>query len=203
MSENAELPDATLIERIRTGDAEAFGVLFDRYADAVRARVHAWLPGNVRRRHSVADVLQEARILAWERFAEFEDRGAGSFRNWLLRIAQLKTRAAVKHHARAAKRAAWRERSRGARKDTAAFAAQGPTPSEVAVAAELESLARKAMAMLQENDREVLLLVQRESLTLRQAAERMGRSYEATKKLHARALYKFTGLFRGFTERGP
>ena len=191
-----ELSDATLVERIRGGDTEAFGVLFDRHADAVNARIHGWLPGHIRRKHSVADVLQEARILALQRFGEFEYRGPGSFRNWILRIAQLKTRTAVKHHGGTAKRAAWREQSRGARKDTAAFQAQGPTPSEVAIGAELEELARKAMATLPAGDREVLLLVQQEGLTLREAAERMERSYEATKRLHGRALFKFTGLFQ-------
>ena len=187
--------DATLVERVRGGDEEAFALLFDRYADAVGGRVEGWLPPQVRRKHSVADVLQEARIIAFQRFAEFEYRGPGSFRNWLLRIAQLKTGTAVKHYGGTAKRAVWREVSRGARKDTAAFAGSGPTPSELAIASELEELARKAMGMLPADDREVLLLVREEGLSLREAAKRMGRSYEAVKKLHGRALYKFTELF--------
>ena len=197
MSADEVLTDAALVERVRSGDASAFGVLFDRHADAVRGRVYGWLPARIRRKHSVADVVQEARIFALQQFDEFEYRGSGSFRNWVLRIAELKARTAIKHYAGTAKRAAWRERSRGERKDTAAFVARGPTPSEFAIAGETEELVRRAMDMLPEDDCEVLLLVRRDGLSLREAAKRMGRSYEATKKLHGRALFKFTELFRG------
>ena len=39
--------------------------------------------------------------------------------------------------------------------------------------------------------REILALTRTEGLDLRQAAERMGRSYEATRKLVSRALTRF------------
>ena len=46
------------------------------------------------------------------------------------------------------------------------------------------------------DDREILRLVRFERLSLREAAERMGRSYEATAKLHGRALLRFTDVYR-------
>ena len=45
-----------------------------------------------------------------------------------------------------------------------------------------------------DDDREILRLVQVEHLTLIEAADRMGRSYEATKKLYARALARLRAL---------
>jgi len=85
--------------------------------------------------------------------------------------------------------------SRGARPATAAFAGEGPSPSQAAIAAELQEIARKAMAVLTDEQREVLRLAREERLPLREVAARLGRSYEATKKLHGRALLRLTEEF--------
>jgi DNA-directed RNA polymerase specialized sigma24 family protein len=47
---------------------------------------------------------------------------------------------------------------------------------------------------LPEDYREILLLTRAQGLTIREAAERMGRSLEAAKKLSARALARFGEL---------
>jgi RNA polymerase sigma-70 factor (ECF subfamily) len=187
--------DSVLLDRVRRGNEQAFEELFARYADAIRGRIAQWLPHRFQRRVSVADILQEVRITAFQRLPEFEHRGPGSFRNWLLRIAQLKVQGEVGHHGRAAKRAVGLEVSRGARPDTAAFAGAGPSPSQAAMAAEFQQLAQKALAVLTDEQREVLRLVREERMPLREVAERLGRTYEATKRLHGRALLKLTTEF--------
>ena len=48
------------------------------------------------------------------------------------------------------------------------------------------------MAALPADYREILRLCREEGLTLREAAERMGRSREAAKKLYGRALVRFS-----------
>lgn len=191
----SDLSDSVLVERIRGGDEDAFALLFDRYADAIRRRAAGWMPGNLQRKVSVADVVQETRIIAFERMADFEHRGEGSFRNWVLRIAQLRVRNLLQHYGGTAKRDLGHEVTRARRGETAAHAARDPTPSQLVMARELEELARRAMEMLPEDHREVLRLVRDHDLELRVVATRMSRSYEATKKLHGRALYKFTELF--------
>ncbi|MHC4941241.1 MAG: RNA polymerase sigma factor [Planctomycetota bacterium] len=189
------LSDEALVERIRQGDERSFELLFDRHADAVRARVARWLPGRIRRKVSVVDLLQEVRLVAFQRLPNFEHRGPGSFRNWLLRIAQRKVQGAAGHYGGAAKRSVWLEVSRGARPATGAFAGREPSPSEVVVAAETRELARKAMKVLTDEQAEVLRLVREERMPLREVAERLGRTYEATKKLHGRALLRLTEEF--------
>jgi RNA polymerase sigma-70 factor (ECF subfamily) len=186
--------DEALVSRVREGDEGCFELLFDRHADAVRSRAAQWLPARIQRKLSVDDVLQEVRIVAFRRLPEFEHRDARSFRNWLLRIAQLKVQGVIGHYA-AAKRSAWLELSRGARPATAAFAGRGPTPSEAAIASELAELARLAMEALTDDQREVLRLVREERMPLREVAQRLDRSYEAAKRLHGRALLRLAEEF--------
>jgi RNA polymerase sigma-70 factor (ECF subfamily) len=184
-----EPDEASLAARAARGDAAAFKALLARVEPAVRARVERRLPAALRRKVSVDDVLQEARLVAFRRLSEFEDRGPGSFAAWLVRIAELKLREAVRRWLGTAKRG--REVSRGARPATDAFAARGPSPSEVAVASELKARATKAMDALSDDHRRVLELVQVEGLPLAEAAARMGRSADAARKLYGRALARF------------
>jgi RNA polymerase sigma-70 factor (ECF subfamily) len=180
--------EAVLVERARRGDSEALGILLDRCAGLLRARVRAFVSPALRRKLSVADVLQEANLVAVRRLAHFEHRGAGSFARWMARIVENKARAMVRDHLGTAKRAALREVSRGARVDTGQFRARAASPSQMAIAAELEEAVREALADLPEDYRKVLRLLQQEHLTFAQASVRMQRSLPAVRKLYGRAL---------------
>jgi RNA polymerase sigma-70 factor (ECF subfamily) len=179
-----------------------FGDEFENHVPALAARIRRMLPPTLRRKESVSDVLQETRITAFARRADFEDRGDGAMRAWLLRIAELKATRAVRRHAGTKKRAAGREVTRDARLDTREFAARGPTPSEAAIGAETAAAVRRAMLELPDDYRTVLSLTRIQGLTLVDAAKRIGRSHEATKKLYARALSKFTEAFDRTAGRG-
>ncbi len=182
-----------LVRRFRAGDEEAFRILLERHADALRARASRWLGAGVRRRLSVSDLLQEASLVAFRRRQDFEENG--SFRSWLLGIVDLKARAALRRHDGVGMRAAAREVSRGQRPDTAHFAGSGTSPSEHAMRAERREAARRALDALAPGYREVLRLAREEGLTLAEVAERMGRSREAVKKLYARAVVRFKEAF--------
>jgi RNA polymerase sigma-70 factor (ECF subfamily) len=190
-----EPTDRDLIDRFRDGDGEALRLLFERYEDLLQARIRRRLPAHLRRKVSVADVMQETRLVAYQRRADFESRGPEGMRNWLLGIADLKARAAVHRHGGIAKRAAGREVSGHLRPETAQLVGHVPSPSQVAIAAELKELARRAMDALPKDYREVLRLAREEQLPLREVAARMGRTREAVKKLHGRALFRFTEVF--------
>ncbi|MHC4549260.1 MAG: sigma-70 family RNA polymerase sigma factor [Planctomycetota bacterium] len=190
----SETEEQALIERARAGNEEALRRLFERYRSLVCARVLERLSPGILRKVSVADVLQETYLVAFRRLAEFEDRGPGSFPAWLARIAELKAREVTRKYARTAKRADVAEVSRDARRDTAEFAGSMPTPSQLAIAAELEDAARAALEQLPEHYREVVRLLQEERLTMAEAAARLGRSREAVKKLYVRALSRVAEL---------
>jgi RNA polymerase sigma factor (sigma-70 family) len=78
--------------------------------------------------------------------------------------------------------------------DTGHFVGHVPSPSQMAIAAETKEAARRALDKLPEDYRTVLRLLQEEQLDMDQAAERLGRSREATKKLYGRALSRFAEL---------
>jgi len=183
-----------LLRRAGRGDGDAVQALFDIYQDTLRAYARRWLPARFNRKVSVADVLQEARIVALRRAIEFQDRGNGAFRNWLLKIVQLKVKEEIRRHMRA-KRSVEREVTRGDRPDTANFVGGQPSPCEAAAGGEARELACRAMNALTEHQREVLRLSCEEQLTFKEIAARLGRSYESVKKTYGRALSRFSDEF--------
>lgn len=179
-----------LVRRAREGDEDAFRILFDRHAGMLTHRIRASLPRQMARKVSVADVLQETRIVAYQRRSAFDTK-RGPFRNWLLGIADNKVREALRKNAGPAVKSGRREITRADRGDTANLPGPGgPSPSEAAMAAEQEELIRSAVSDLPDDYREILRLTREEGLTPREVAERMGRSREAVRKLYGRAVTK-------------
>jgi RNA polymerase sigma-70 factor, ECF subfamily len=193
--------DEDLMGRVREGDREALQQLLDRHGSLLEAYIQRRLPAILSRKLSASDVAQETRLVVHKRRRDY-DPEIGSFRKWLLGIADHKIREALRCHTRA-KRAANREVSRGLRVDTAQFKARGPTPSQVAVASEMAEIAREALQMLPEDYREILRLARDHGLGLAEVAGRMKRSPEAVRKLYGRALCRFREAFeklRGDTD---
>ena len=192
MGHEAVPSDTDLAAKARAGDARALADLFERHRRTLEARARGLMAPAVRRKVSIADVVQEAHIAATHKVGAFENRGNGAMRAWLLRIVELKAREAVRRYGLTAKRNAGREVSRSGRLDADGFAARGLSPSEGAMASELKARAERALSGLSEDHQRVLHLTRVEGLTLAEAAERMGRTREAAKKLYGRALSRFT-----------
>jgi RNA polymerase sigma-70 factor (ECF subfamily) len=186
--------EAELVEQARGGDAEAFRRLCAHYEAAIQARLRRVVTGPLKRKVSLADVMQEAYITAHQRLDEFEHRGDGAFGAWLTRIAELKAREAIRRYVGAEKRDVHRERSRGMRPDTAKFKGEGPTPSEVAIAHEERDDLHEALQSLPDDYRHVIQLVRFDGLTLKDTAVLMGRSHDAVKKLYGRALSRLADV---------
>lgn len=184
-----------LIRRFRAGDEEAFRTLLVRHGGALSARIRRNLPAKVARRVAVSDVLQESCAVAFRRREHLEVRGADAFRNWLLGIVDNKVREAVRSHAQVAARSAHREVSRHDRLDTGLFVGRQGTPSRHAIQREEGELTREAMSRLPDPYRRVLKLTLLQGMTMREAAERMGRSREAVKKLYGRAVVRLKTVY--------
>ncbi len=185
------LTDGELAQRAAEGDEDAWRELFERHAATLRAYAARRLPAGLRRRVSAADVVQEAWIVALERCATFEDRPDTEFRKWMIGIVERKVREAVRRHAYTSKRAVGREVTRGLRPETGQLPARSASPSEVAIGAEAGRLAQRVLATLPDPYREVLQLTRGDQRSLEQAAEALGRSREATRRLLERALQRF------------
>src|SRR5688572_15585954 len=109
--ERAEPTDEELVERWRGGDQASAKILLDRYLPRLRARANRRLRGIVRRRVAESDAIQEAYLTAFLRLEDFEDRGPGSFGNWVSKILDHKLRDELRRHLGFSKRDARRERS--------------------------------------------------------------------------------------------
>jgi RNA polymerase sigma-70 factor, ECF subfamily len=82
MTDSAQpIDDQLLAERLRSGDREALGALYDRYASvamAVAVRV-------VSDRELAEDLVHDAYVAVWQKMDRF-DPSRGSLRSWLLTI---------------------------------------------------------------------------------------------------------------------
>lgn len=191
---NPDIDDHALIERFRGGDEAALRQLFDRHEPLVRRRIDAGIPADLKRKFSVEDVLQETWITAYRRFSDFESRGEGAFGAWIAQIAAFKLKEEIRRFRGTARRGSRREITRGARPDTMLIEGGSPSPSQQAMGRELELRLTAAITSLPEDYREALRLVQTQRLSLADAAERMGRSREAMKKLYSRAVGRLADL---------
>ena len=81
-SERSEADDATLARRAAKGEAEAFGVLYDRYVDAV----YRYVFYRVRNEAEAEDVTSDVFMRALRAMPKYEPRQA--YLAWLYRIAR-------------------------------------------------------------------------------------------------------------------
>jgi RNA polymerase sigma-70 factor (ECF subfamily) len=197
-----DAPEEALLARTRAGDEGAFEALFERHRTVLEGRIRRILPPPVRRKVSVADVLQETRIVAFAGAAGFVPEGEGALRGWLLAIATNKAREARRRHG-AARRDVAREVSHDGSRSGPAPVSPVRSPSEDASAAETAEIVRRALGGLPPDYAEVLRLTRIEGLTLAEAATRMGRSREAVKKLAGRALARFARVVAEGTPEPP
>ena len=162
--------DRALIDAVRAGDREAFGILVDRETRSVyRACLRI-----LGRPHDAEDVTQESFIAAFRAIRTY--RGDGSMRGWLLRIA---TRLAFR---RLAQRRPSADLSSVAEPVLADASAE---PARMVVAIESQRAVRDAVASLPEPYREVVALRFFADLSLGEVAEATGRPLN-TVKTHLR-----------------
>jgi RNA polymerase sigma-70 factor (ECF subfamily) len=188
------VPDESLILKSQQGDGLALEELFRRYDRLLRARASRTLTGRVRPKISVSDILQEARLAAHLHVADFVPQGRGSVKAWLARIVERQAQDAVRRYAGTAKRAAGREASGDMRPPTAELVGGEPSPSEVAAAGETAAAVRRALDALPNDYREILRLTRQNHMSIGEAAQCLGKTRDAAKKLYARALARLTEL---------
>ena len=73
--------DARLADRIRAGDAEALGELYDRYASRALATALRVVGG----RDEAEDVVHDAFVAVWRKIDRF-DVERGALRGWLMTV---------------------------------------------------------------------------------------------------------------------
>jgi RNA polymerase sigma-70 factor (ECF subfamily) len=201
MASHKGLSDENLVRRANDGDEGALAELVRRCRAKLHSRIQARIAPGLRRKVAASDVLQEAHLVALRQLADFEDRGDGSFERWFGKIIEYKIREAIRHHVSAEKRGVRREISSSRYGPIHGVADHGPTPSQVLAGEEMREQIRSAFERLPADQREVLVLLQEKRHTIGEAAVRLNRSVEATRKLYGRALARLEELI-GLTPDG-
>lgn len=166
-SRSGPLEDAVLIEKIRSGETEAYADLVTRYQDRVFNA--CWrICGHL---EDARDITQDAFLKAFENLDKF--RGDSGFYTWLFRIA---VNLALSHRRTARRRgtvsldqvdAAAGTQADGLSKRIAA----DPGPAESASRTELQGRVAKALQALDDEQRAVIVLRDIEGLDYQQIAE--------------------------------
>lgn len=185
----ASAQESQLIRAARDGSTDALNTVFERYGDRLLGLIRLRLGPDLRRRLESRDVLQQTLLKAFRAIDRFEGSGEISLMGWLGAIARNEIRDQAKFLGRQG-----RDAARDLPIDDAREPVAEQLQSEVS-RLHLEAKSRRleqAMEALHESHREVILLRRFEELSFREIGERMERSPDACRVLHARAMAALT-----------
>lgn len=182
-----------LLDRIRSGDAEALQALVVRDLDWIHSYVHRHLDGVVRRHADTHDVVQEIVIRVLKHGPRFDVPGRETFRRMMGRIA-LNTLTSLARRYNAGSRSAGHERR--FESDSALYL-QDDSPRRAVTeppdrAAKVEETDRIRLAMELCSARDQAILRQRdwEGLPFKEAGEHLGLTEDAARMCYKRAVQK-------------
>jgi RNA polymerase sigma-70 factor (ECF subfamily) len=180
-----------LVRRIQAGEREAWDALYLRYRDRLLFSIRCRLGPGLRRRLQTEDILHSVIRDAIEDLPRFEARRDHALAHYLHACVLNKIRSKAEHWAAA-------RRSGDCTLSPAVLErvnADNATPGYVD-STRYERLER-ALALLPENLREVILLRRIEGLTAAETATVLGKTEAAAAKLYARAMARLGTLARG------
>lgn len=182
-----------LLDQIRTGDRQAFELLFRLHQPDLRRFIGLRLDPKLRARLDPSDVVQETHLDILQRLADFLERQPMPFRLWLRKTAYDRLLKIRRHHVGTARRSVEREAPLPLGSSVSLgrqLLAGGSTPSERFDRGEIAKRVRQAVAQLPENDRELLIMRNFDGLSNLEAACILGIEPDAARKRHGRALLR-------------
>jgi len=172
-----------LVERAQGGERQAFEELFRLCHDRLQALVASRLGAHLRRHVTIDDVVQDTLVKALQALGSFRWQGEDSFFRWLSTVAEN----VILYHAR---------RDALSQKITLPpRGAASESPSKGLAREERFDRLKEALESLPEDYRQVIRLTRIEGSSVREAADRLGRSTAATSQLLWRALQKLKHAF--------
>jgi RNA polymerase sigma-70 factor (ECF subfamily) len=187
--------DDELIAAYLKGQADAFGVLFQRHKSGVFFVVRNYFPN----RERAEEVFQEDFLKLLERLEHFD--GSGSFRGWLYTLCRNHCIDRLRQQKRRPEtpESAWvSEDEDGNATPVARAAAEAMPADERAYDRELAEHLETAIQKLPEEQRETFLLKERGGLTFEEIAELMGTSVNTAK---SRMRYALEALRRSLRHK--
>jgi len=176
------------VARAKAGDAAAQNELFADCAGRIQGWMRKVLDRRLQARMGGSDIAQEAFMAAYAALPQFEYAGPGSFKRWLDQVCRSRLVDAVRRHLEAQRRAASLEAPQQSSSFRWEIPASAPAPSGRILQQENAEALKRALAELPPDYERILRLVFFKHMKIKDAAQRMGRSHEATQKLFTRAL---------------
>jgi RNA polymerase sigma-70 factor (ECF subfamily) len=194
-----------LLADAKAGDAEAVDQLLDRHRDSLRRMVGMRLDKQIARRVDVSDVVQDVLVEANRRLQDYLQNPAMAFHLWIRQIAKDRIIDAHRRHRVSAKRSVDREQQLVAQANvdhsTMELAGQlcDPelTPAAAATAQELAVHVQSAIELLEDRDREIILMRHYEQLSNQDIAQALGLTEPAASMRYLRALKRLRKLLDG------
>jgi RNA polymerase sigma-70 factor (ECF subfamily) len=184
-----------LLSDVRQGDASAVNRLLDRHRQALHRMIQLRLDRRIQPRVDVSDVVQDVLIEASRRLKDYVREPKMAFHLWIRQIAKDRIIDAHRRHRVSAKRSVDREQRLAPAGDEASsvlLAAQLSdaqlTPAAAATQQELARLVERAIANLNEQDCEIVVMRHYEQLSNSEAAEALGLSEPAASMRYLRAM---------------
>ena len=174
----------SLFEEAKRGDRQAFEKIMDRFGFRLTSFARSRISPALRQRIDAEDIVQEASLKAMSAIQSIEWRGESALFNWMCGIASN----IILSHSRRFLRLIPESLDSPADQD-------GTSPSQSIRRKERFDRLKQCMASLTADQYQVVDLVRLRGLTIREAAEQMGRNENATIQLLWRATQKLRELF--------
>ena len=191
-----------LLDQARHGNTRAADQLLAQHREPVRRMIDLRLDPAIAARVDASDVVQEVLLEASRRLDGYLHEPNMPFHLWLRHIAKDHIIDAHRRHHQAQKRGVNREqpmhRPAWADRSSLDLAAQlldqDLTPASAAIQQEMQRRLREAIAQLDEDDREVILMRHYEMLANQEVASSLGLTEAAASMRYLRAVRKLRDL---------
>ena len=185
-----------LLEQAGRGDQQAIEALLTRHREAVRRVIALRLDPAIAQRVDASDVVQDVLLEVSKRLQDYLRKPAMPFHLWLRHIAKDHLIDAHRKHHQAQKRGVNREQplvrpgwnDQSSLDLAAQFVDQELTPASAAIRQELEHRLHTALAQLDEEDREMILMRHFEQLGNQEIAGTLGLTEAAASMRYLRAI---------------
>jgi RNA polymerase sigma-70 factor, ECF subfamily len=175
------LDDSEVIKQVKNGDAEAYGVLYEQYAEVIFRYVYSHLDNRL----DAEDLTEEIFLRAWRALPKYDERGL-PFSAFLFRIAR---NSLIDHY---------RQRKAVQSIEDMELQSREAGPEEMVDVRIEDKNLRETLAKLREDYRNVLIFRFLSGLSPEETAQVMQRSVGAVRVLQHRALTALKDLM----ERG-
>ena len=171
-----------LLARAKGGNEQAVNSLFNRERNVLRRQIQLRLDKRIRRRVGVSDIVQDVLIEANRRLANYLEDPKMPFHLWLRHMARDRIVDAHRRHRVSAKRSVDKEKpllspanlDRSSVELAPELIDSEMTPAAAATMKEVARRIKSSMRVLDDRDRDVLILRHSEHLSNRDVAKRLG-----------------------------